>query len=71
MFIILAIGLVIPIIPFLGSEIGITLTLFSGFTFYLFLFFLGKSFQSGQLYEEIWISSNNGYYPFLTTAKSR
>tara|TARA_X000001036_G_scaffold168757_1_gene159734 strand:- start:192 stop:695 length:504 start_codon:yes stop_codon:yes gene_type:complete len=56
-FIILAIGLVIPIIPFLGSEIGITLTLFSGFTFYLFLFFLGKSFQSGQLYEEIWISS--------------
>ena len=56
-FIILAIGLVIPIIPFLGSEIGITLTLFSGCTFYLFLFFLGKSFQSGQLYEEIKISA--------------
>ena len=56
-FTILAIGLIIPIVPFLGSEIGITLTLFSGVTFYLFLFFLGKSFQSGQLYEEIKISS--------------
>ena len=56
-FAILAIGLIIPIVPFLGSEIGITLTLFSGVTFYLFLFFLGKSFQSGQLYEEIKISS--------------
>jgi uncharacterized membrane protein len=56
-FIILAIGLVIPIIPFLGTEIGITLTLFSGLTFYLFLFFLGRSFRSGQLYEEIKISS--------------
>ena len=56
-FVILAIGLAIPIIPFIGSEVGITLTLFSGVTFYLFLVFLGKSFQSGQLYEEIKISS--------------
>ena len=56
-FIILAIGLIFPIIPFMGSQIGITLTLFSGFTFFLFLFFLGKNFQSGQLYEEIKISS--------------
>ena len=57
-FIILSIGLVVPIIPFLGTKIGITLTLFSGLTFYLFLFFLGRSFQSGQLYEEIKISSD-------------
>ena len=56
-FVILVIGLVIPIVPFLGSEVGITLTLFSGFTLYLFLFLLEKSFQSGQLYEEIKISS--------------
>ena len=56
-FVILAIGLIIPIVPFLGSQVGITLTLFSGVTFYLFLFFLGKNFQSGQLYEEIMISS--------------
>ena len=56
-FVILAIGLVIPIVPFLGSEVGIALTLFSGLTLYLFLFLLGKSFQSGQLYEEIKISS--------------
>ena len=56
-FVILAIGLIIPIVPFLGSQVGITLTLFSGVTFYLFLFFLGKNFQSGQLYEEIKISS--------------
>ena len=56
-FFILAIGLIFPIIPFLGSQVGITLTLFSGLTFYLFLIFLGKSFQSGQLYEEIKISS--------------
>ncbi len=56
-FIILSIGLVVPIIPFLGTKIGITLTLFSGLTFYLFLFFLGRNFQSGQLYEEIKISA--------------
>ena len=56
-FSILAIGLIFPIIPFMGSQIGITLTLFSGGTLYLFLFFLGKNFQSGQLYEEIKISS--------------
>ena len=56
-FAILAIGLIVPIVPFLGSQVGITLTLFSGITFYLFLFFLEKSFQSGQLYEEIKISS--------------
>ena len=56
-FIFLALGLFIPIIPFIGSHIGIALTLFSGCTFYLFLFFLGKNFQSGQKYEEIKISS--------------
>ncbi len=55
-FSILAIGLIFPIIPFMGSQIGITLTLFSGGTLYLFLFFLGKNFQSGQVYEEIKIS---------------
>ncbi len=57
-FLILAVGLIFPIIPFLGSQIGITLTLFSGATLYLFLFFLGKSFQSGQMFEEIKISSD-------------
>ena len=56
-FFILAIGLFFPIIPFIGSQIGITLTLFSGLTLSLFLYFLGKSFQSGYLYEEIKISS--------------
>jgi uncharacterized membrane protein len=56
-FLILGVGLLLPIIPFIGSSIGIALTLFSGSTFYLFLLMLGKNFQSGQMYEEVLISS--------------
>ena len=35
---IIACGFLLPIIPFIGSPIGTTLTIFSGITFYLFLY---------------------------------
>ena len=53
---IIACGFLLPIIPFIGSPIGITLTIFSGLTFYLFLALLQKSFQEGNTFEEILIS---------------
>ncbi len=46
----------LPIIPFIGSPIGTTLTIFSGLTFYLFLTLLQKNFQQGSTFEEILIS---------------
>ena len=55
-FTVVACGFLLPIIPFIGSAIGSTLTIFSGLTFYLFLTFLQKSFQTGQIFEEILIS---------------
>ena len=55
-FLIVALGFLLPIVPFIGSPIGSTLTIFSGLTFYLFLLFLQKSFQTGQIFEEILIS---------------
>ena len=55
---IIACGFLLPIIPFIGSPIGTTLTIFSGLTFYLFLTFLQKSFQQGSTFEEILISKN-------------
>ncbi len=57
-FCIVACGFLLPIIPFIGSPIGITLTIFSGLTFYLFLTLLQKSFQQGNTFEEISISKN-------------
>ena len=53
---IIACGFLLPIIPFIGSPIGITLTIFSGLTFYLFLALLQKNFQEGHTFEEILIS---------------
>ena len=53
---IIACGFLLPIIPFIGSPIGITLTIFSGLTFYLFLALLQRNFQEGQTFEEILIS---------------
>ena len=55
---IIALGFLLPIIPFIGSPVGTTLTIFSGLTFYLFLIFLQKSFQQGATFEEIQISRN-------------
>ena len=55
---IIACGFLLPIIPFIGSPIGSTLTVFSGLTFYLFLTFLQKNFQQGNTFEEILISKN-------------
>ena len=57
-FCVIAFGFLLPIIPFIGSPIGITLTIFSGLTFYLFLTLLQKSFQQGSTFEEISISKN-------------
>ena len=53
---IIACGFLLPIIPFIGSPIGTTLTIFSGLTFYLFLILLQKNFQEGHTFEEILIS---------------
>ena len=53
---IIAFGFLLPIIPFIGSPIGVTLTIFSGLTFYLFLTLLQKNFQEGHTFEEILIS---------------
>ena len=53
---IIACGFLLPIIPFIGSPIGTTLTIFSGLTFYLFLSLLQKNFQEGHTFEEILIS---------------
>ena len=53
---IIACGFLLPIIPFIGSPIGTTLTIFSGLTFYLFLTLLQKNFQAGHTFEEILIS---------------
>ena len=55
---IIACGFLLPIIPFIGSPVGTTLTIFSGLTFYLFLTLLQKSFQEGNTFEEILISKN-------------
>ncbi|MFL2800792.1 MAG: DUF2244 domain-containing protein [Paracoccaceae bacterium] len=52
---IMACGFLLPIIPFIGSPIGTTLTIFSGMTFYLFLTLLKKNFQQGNIFEEILI----------------
>ena len=57
-FCIIACGFLLPIIPFIGSPIGTTLTIFSGLTFYLFLTLLQKNFQQGSTFEEILISKN-------------
>ena len=35
-FAVISCGFLLPIIPFIGSPIGTTLTIFSGLTFYLF-----------------------------------
>ncbi len=55
---IIACGFLLPIIPFIGSPVGTTLTGFSGLTFYLFLTFLQKNFQQANTFEEILISKN-------------
>ena len=55
-FCVIACGFLLPIIPFIGSPIGTTLTIFSGLTFYLFLTLLQKNFQQGSTFEEILIS---------------
>ena len=55
-FLVIACGFLLPIIPFIGSPIGVTLTIFSGLTFYLFLTLLQKNFQQGSTFEEILIS---------------
>ena len=57
-FLVIACGFLLPIIPFLGSPIGTTLTIFSGLTFYIFLIMLQKNFQEGNTFEEISISKN-------------
>ena len=57
-FIVIACGFLLPIIPFIGNPIGTTLTIFSGLTFYLFLTLLQKNFQQGNTFEEIFISKN-------------
>ena len=51
----IACGFLLPIIPFIGSPIGTTLTIFSGLTFYLFLTLLQKNFQQGNTFEEVLI----------------
>ena len=55
---IIACGFILPIIPFIGSPVGTTLTMFSGLTFYLFLTLLQKNFQQGNTFEEILISKH-------------
>ena len=55
---IIAFGFLLPIIPFIGSPIGMTLTIFSGLTFYIFLTLLQKNFQQGTTFEEILISKH-------------
>ena len=55
---IIAFGFLLPIIPFIGSPIGTTLTIFSGMTFYLFLTLLQKNFEQGNTFEEIMISKD-------------
>ena len=55
-FAVIACGFLLPIIPFIGSPVGTTLTIFSGLTFYLFLTLLQKNFQQGSTFEEILIS---------------
>ena len=55
---IMACGFLLPIIPFIGSSIGITLTIFSGLTFFLFLSLLQKNFHQGSTFEEILISKH-------------
>ena len=57
-FAVIACGFMLPIIPFIGSPVGTTLTIFSGLTFYLFLTLLQKNFQQGSTFEEILISKN-------------
>ena len=57
-FCVIACGFLLPIIPFIGSPIGTTLTIFSGLTFYLFLTLLQKNFQQGNTFEDILISKN-------------
>ena len=55
-FLVIACGFLLPILPFIGSPIGTTLTIFSGLTFYLFLIMLQRNFQQGNTFEEIFIS---------------
>ena len=57
-FVVIACGFLLPIIPFIGSPIGTTLTIFSGLTFYLFLTLLQRNFQQGSTFEEILISKD-------------
>ncbi len=57
-FILIACGFLLPLIPFIGSAIGTTITIFSGLTFYLFLTLLQKNFQQAYIFEEIFISKN-------------
>ena len=57
-FAVIACGFLLPIIPFIGSPIGTTLTIFSGLTFYLFLTLLQRNFQQGSTFEEILISKD-------------
>ena len=57
-FAVVACGFLLPIIPFIGSPIGTTLTIFSGLTFYLFLTLLQRNFQQGSTFEEILISKD-------------
>ena len=57
-FAVVAFGFLLPIIPFIGSPIGTTLTIFSGLTFYLFLTLLQRNFQQGSTFEEILISKD-------------
>ena len=57
-FLVIACGFLLPIIPFIGSPIGTTLTIFSGLTFYLFLIMLQRNFQEGNTFEEISISKS-------------
>ncbi len=57
-FLVIACGFLFPIVPFIGSPIGTTLTIFSGLTFYLFLIMLQKNFQEGSTFEEISISKS-------------
>ena len=57
-FCVVACGFLLPILPFIGSPIGTTLTIFSGLTFYIFLVLLQKNFQQGNTFEDISISKN-------------
>ena len=57
-FLVIACGFLLHIIPFIGNPIGTTLTIFSGLTFYLFLIMLQRNFQEGNTFEEISISKS-------------